>query len=347
MTCDEHLAASDGERESLEFLRKGRKLRGLSPAQLERIERRLAQPGRPARRKIWLPALAALCLVLLGGTALARVVDLSHLPVVGFLFPSHAPIRVGSRPALPGANHRGKAWKPSQGFHVSRLAARPSARSEENIRPAEPATTTLTRPQEPAAATSAKPRIPRAWVPKERAPAHEEIAPLEAPSTERARGSEEAFGAPAPFRAPAVGAWPREARPIPPAPLPEDPISVESRSFSAALAQWHRDHNAAAALAALDAHERRFPHGQIQLEATLLRAEIYLRQSREREALLLLDGVSLPGLPRGRELQTVRGELRIKYGRCADGRRDLEHVLAKDKADALGRRAARALSLCP
>ena len=26
--------------------------------------------------------------------------------------------RVGSRPALPAANHRGKDWKPSQGFHV-------------------------------------------------------------------------------------------------------------------------------------------------------------------------------------------------------------------------------------
>jgi predicted transcriptional regulator len=33
------------------------------------------------------------------------------------------------------------------------------------------------------------------WAPKERAPVREEIAPLEAPSTERARGSEEAFGA--------------------------------------------------------------------------------------------------------------------------------------------------------
>jgi hypothetical protein len=26
--------------------------------------------------------------------------------------------RVGSRPALPAADHRGKVWKPSQGFHV-------------------------------------------------------------------------------------------------------------------------------------------------------------------------------------------------------------------------------------
>jgi hypothetical protein len=128
---------------------------------------------------------------------------------------------------------------------------------------------------------------------------------------------------------------------------PEDPISAESRSFSAALAEWHRDHNAGAALAALDLHERKFPHGQIRLEAKLLRAEILLQQGREREALGLLDSVSLSGVPRGREIETVRGELRVKYGRCTEGRRDLEHVLAKDWADALGRRAARAILLCP
>jgi hypothetical protein len=141
--------------------------------------------------------------------------------------------------------------------------------------------------------------------------------------------------------------------PIPPASVPsapsakEDSISAESRSFSAALAEWHRDHNPEAALATLDLHERRFPHGEIRLEAKLLRAEIVLQGGREREALGLLDGVSLSGLPRGRELQTVRGELRVKYGRCAEGHRDLEHVLLKDRTDALGRRAARALSLCP
>jgi len=97
----------------------------------------------------------------------------------------------------------------------------------------------------------------------------------------------------------------------------------------------------------LDVHERRFPGGQMQLEAKLLRAETLLRQGRERESLALLDIMYLPGLPRGRELQTVRGELRVKYGRCTKGRRDLDCVLAKDGADALVRRAVRAISLCP
>jgi hypothetical protein len=124
-------------------------------------------------------------------------------------------------------------------------------------------------------------------------------------------------------------------------------VLAESRSFSTAVRRWHLDHDAQAALTALDAHARKFPGGRIQLEARLLRAEILLQLGREREGLALLDGVALAGLPRGRELQTVRGELRIKHGRCAEARRDLDDVLAKDASDGLGRRAAHALSLCP
>jgi hypothetical protein len=160
---------------------------------------------------------------------------------------------------------------------------------------------------------------------------------------------------------PLVGSATAEPRPLPaptlvpsaasqataPAAPPEDPIAAENRSFMAALARWHRDHKAADALAMLELHEQRFPHGQMRLEARLLRAEILLQQAREREALALLDGVTLTGLPRGRELLTVRGELRIKHGRCADGRSDLGDVLAKGSTDSLGRRAAAAILLCP
>jgi len=34
-----------------------------------------------------------------------------------------SPSRVGSRPAVLAAYHRGKAWKPSQGFHINRPSA--------------------------------------------------------------------------------------------------------------------------------------------------------------------------------------------------------------------------------
>ena len=83
------------------------------------------------------------------------------------------------------------------------------------------------------------------------------------------------------------------------------------------------------------------------MESRLLRAEILLAQGRERESLALLDQVTIAGSPRARELFTVRGELRIKLGRCRDGRADLGEVLAKGMADAFARRATEALAHCP
>ena len=130
-------------------------------------------------------------------------------------------------------------------------------------------------------------------------------------------------------------------------PPDESPILSESRSFSGALTRWHRDHDAAAALAALGAHERQFPGGRFALEAALLRAEILLHEGREREGLQLLNSVPLAGVPRARELLTVRGELRVKFGRCEEGRRDLDVVLAKDTTDGFAERANRAIRLCP
>jgi outer membrane PBP1 activator LpoA protein len=140
---------------------------------------------------------------------------------------------------------------------------------------------------------------------------------------------------------------PARTSPPEPAAVPEGTIVAESRSFASALALWHRDHDAGAALAALDAHERRFPAGQIQLEARLLRAEILLASARDREALALLDQLGLGGVPRTRELRTVRGELRIKAGRCADGKTDLQAVLANGESDAFAQRARRAIAACP
>jgi len=127
----------------------------------------------------------------------------------------------------------------------------------------------------------------------------------------------------------------------------ESPLVAESRSFASVIEPWRRTHNASVALDLLDAHEQRYPNGHMRLETRMLRAEIYLGQGRETEALAVLDQVSLVGIPRARELQTVRGELRIKAGRCAEGKRDLSDVLDKSMADSLAKRAAAALHHCP
>ena len=279
MTLDRHSVTSDVERESLEFLNRARKLRGLSSIQFQRIEHRLTHTIPPKRRRLWVPALAAFCLVLIAGTAVAHGVDLSRLPLIGALFTAH---RQSPAPETPRARKQ-----PTEAASVAAAPAGAVARSPSPI----------VRPE--------------------------------------------------PVRAPTIAPRPRVAIGTSPTVPAAEPIQAESSSFSAALAEWHRDHDANAALAALEVHERRFPGGQMQLEARLLRAEILLQQGREREALTLLDRMYLPALPRGRELQTVRGELRIKYSRCAEGRRDLDEVLAKDRTDGLARRAARAISLCP
>ena len=99
--------------------------------------------------------------------------------------------------------------------------------------------------------------------------------------------------------------------------------------------------------ALLEAYERRYPTGHMRIEARALRAEIYLAQGRDDAALAVLDVISLSGLPRARELETVRGELRVKAGRCREARADLGSVLEAGTTDGLARRATRALAHCP
>jgi hypothetical protein len=112
------------------------------------------------------------------------------------------------------------------------------------------------------------------------------------------------------------------------------------------LRAWRRDHDDRAALAALDLHDRVFAAGQMVLESRLLRVEILLADRRDRGALALLDRLPLDqgNVPRSRELLTVRGELRIRAGRCDAGRADLASIGAG--AGPLAERARNALTHC-
>jgi hypothetical protein len=112
-----------------------------------------------------------------------------------------------------------------------------------------------------------------------------------------------------------------------------------------ALASWRRDGNAEAALTQLGAHQGRFAHGALAVEAKVARAEILLSLARRDQALGVLDSLSLAGLPRARELAVLRGELRAQRGRCRDARADLGGVLGGQ--DELARRAAAAMASCP
>jgi hypothetical protein len=135
--------------------------------------------------------------------------------------------------------------------------------------------------------------------------------------------------------------------PAPAAEEPNNPLVEERLSFGSILRSWHHARDASTTLTMLDTHERRYPSGFMRLESRVLRAEIYLAQGREGASLSVLDTLSLAGLPRARELQLVRGELRIKFNRCAEGKQDVDEVLARGMADALAKRALQAISHCP
>jgi len=127
----------------------------------------------------------------------------------------------------------------------------------------------------------------------------------------------------------------------------ESPVSAEARSLAQALSLWRREKNGDAALSLLDAHERRFSHGALSVESKVARAEILLALARRDHALRVLDSLGLIGLPRARELETLRGELRVEAGRCREARADLSRVLEGTRDDDLGRRARAALARCP
>jgi hypothetical protein len=126
----------------------------------------------------------------------------------------------------------------------------------------------------------------------------------------------------------------------------DSPLSAEARSLADALARWRRDKKGEAALKLLDAHDRRFVDGALSVESKVARAEILLALARRDRALAVLDSLGLAGLPRAREIATVRGELRAEAGRCREARADLQRVLQDTPGDEFARRAKAALAQC-
>jgi hypothetical protein len=310
------------EQQGLAFLHQARKVRDLDPARVERIALRLGRPGvRPRRALLW-PTLAAACLVLLAGATLAVAQGgFSALPIVGSLF--------SPSPALAPAT------SPRRGSLPRRTGSAAERHQPAETRHAEPSLAPL--PPEPPPSQQ-----PRALLPQPPPALQPSKVMVPTPSF---REQPDKVEPPVARPYPGDGAHARPAE----APLPEadDTIVAESRAFAEVIESWRRQHEAGTALLVLDAYERRYPMGHMLLEARVLRAEIYLAQGQNDAALTVLDAMALSGLPRARELQTVRGELRVKAGRCREARADLGDVLEKNLNDALAGRATRALSRCP
>jgi hypothetical protein len=294
----EHMPRLDPNRldQAMSFLRKGGSLRGLRPEQIRRIGLGLeGRSGKIERRRLLVPVLAGVGLILAAGTSLALVgADLSRIPLLGALLPRPTPIPAAAPSEKPAPAKR----KASPSPEVDGTAGLPA----------------LTPPPAPLAPSPADEPSKR---------------PLGAGAGRTGK----------PFVAAASRPTPVQTQLVP------STIAEESRSFAAALEIWHRGHDPRRALEALDAHERRFPNGEMSLEIRITRAEVFLALGQMQKALDQLDPLALVDVPRARQLRVIRGELRIKVGRCGDAKADLAGIA--QGSDALARRAAQALSACP
>lgn len=321
------------EQQGLFFLHQARKVRELAPKQIDRIARRLRRPGpRPRRPPLW-PAWVALGLGMSAGATYAVAKGgLRALPLVGSLFaPGPSPTE---KPQAPRA--RGTRRAPDPKPTGQEATPEPLPAPADRVPAPVPSPSAPVQPSPSPANVPAPARAPTAMP--------DTSAPLPAPHSAHSR----AVALRDPGDSAARPARPAVTREVaPPVAAAEDSIVGESHSFAVVIESWHRRGDASAALALLDDHERRHPAGHMRLEARILRAELYLAQERRSEALAVLDAMSLSGIPRTRELQTLRGELRVKAGRCNEARADLGGVLEKSITDGLAKRAAQALAHCP
>jgi len=99
--------------------------------------------------------------------------------------------------------------------------------------------------------------------------------------------------------------------------------------FAEALRTLRSGNNPSAALKTLRAHAGAYPHSVFAGERTALEVEAMLALHRDRDALVLLDGMSLDDLPRSGERFVVRGELRAAARRWREACVDFDHALAR------------------
>jgi Flp pilus assembly protein TadD len=126
-----------------------------------------------------------------------------------------------------------------------------------------------------------------------------------------------------------------------PTPAPAPPLAGtrESEGLSEALRLLRVEHDARAALARLEEHDRRFPGGALARESALARVEALLALGRRADALAVIDPLALAGGQGDRAVALARGELRAAAGRCDAAAADFTRVLELEVADDLAARA--------
>jgi hypothetical protein len=131
---------------------------------------------------------------------------------------------------------------------------------------------------------------------------------------------------------------------------PEPPatsaLATETAILERALAALRQDHDAAAALAALDEHEKAFPRGALGHEADATKVEALLELGREVPALRVLDAMTFGGSRRDLGLRLNRATLRAAAGRCLDAEADYARVLHAVTAGPLAEHALYGRASC-
>jgi len=125
---------------------------------------------------------------------------------------------------------------------------------------------------------------------------------------------------------------------------PKDAAAEEAALMARVFRALRTEHNAAAALAALEEHDRRFPTGALGHEARVARTEALVALGKGAEALVLVDGYESASLPRS--LRLARAEWRSAGERCAEAVMDFDAVLARGADDSLGERALYGRASC-
>jgi hypothetical protein len=173
-------------------------------------------------------------------------------------------------------------------------------------------------------------------------------APVEAPDLAPAPAEPPA---PVPPPADALGFAPAPPPPTPPVPAPPQPAvqatprprrhataqaadaapaaASEVTLVHDALERLRGDNDAAAAMALLDEHDRRFPNGLLRDEAAVTRIEAWLALGRADEALTALERAPARLLDSSPRLQVARGELRAARGHCQAALADFAAAAAR------------------